>query len=213
MMPFLNANLSILIALILYVPIHFFNMWIHKKARYFILGALILSILVIFIDVPLLSFIMDSGHLSLAFFILIMFAGVMVKSWVPYKKILLVRGDLAIIGFIFLIPHGINRLSLALSGYNMSGLFAAIIMLPLTISSFITIRKNIRPDRWKKLHKLAYVAYFLIYIHLGFDIFLDSTYGYVNFSPNSILFHILILIYIGLKIMRMKQKKVQLKTS
>ncbi|OHE25156.1 MAG: hypothetical protein A2Y45_08675 [Tenericutes bacterium GWC2_34_14] len=170
-----------------------------------------LTTLVIFIDIPVLSFIIDGGHLSLALFILIMFAGVMLKSWIPYKKILLVRGDLAIIGFIFLLPHGINRLSLALSGYNMSGLFAAIIMLPLTISSFITIRKKIRPDRWKKLHKLAYVAYFLIYIHLGFDVFLDSTYGYVKFSPNSILYHSLLLIYIVLKIMRIKQKKVQLK--
>lgn len=212
-MTFLTANLSILIALLLYLLLHFFNTWIHKKARYIILGFLILSTLVMFIDIPLLSFLIDRGHLTLAFFIISMFAGVMNKSWLPYKKILLVRGDLAIIGFILLLPHGINRLSLALSGYNASGLVAALIMIPLTLSSFMTIRKKIRPDRWKKLHKFAYIAYFLIYIHLGFDVFLDATYGYIKFSPNSVLFHMLFVIYIILKILRVTQKNHQLAKS
>lgn len=212
-MAFLTANLSIFIAIILYIVIHFFNTWIHKNTRYIILGFIVLSALVIFINVPVLSFIIDRGHLSLAFFIIIMFAGVMKKTWIPYKKILLVRGDLAILGFILLLPHGINRLSLALSGYNTSGLIALVIMLPLTISSFMSIRKKMRPKRWKMLHKFAYVAYLFIYIHLGFDIFLDVEYGYINFSPNSILYHVLLLLYVILKIMRITQKKVQVNAS
>lgn len=209
-MTFLTANLSIFIAIILYFVIHFWNKWIHRQARWFILGSLLLSTLVLFVDVPFLTFIIDRGHLTLAFFILIMFAGVMKKTWIPYKKILLVRGDLAIMGFIFLLPHGIERLSLALGGYNTSGLISAIIMIPLTISSFMTIRKKIRPDRWRKLHKLAYVAYLMIYFHLGFDVFIDASNGYIALSPNSIVFHLLFITYLVLKILRIREKKVQL---
>lgn len=212
-MAFLTANLSIISAIILYIIIHFFNTWIHKNTRYLIFGFLVLSALVIFFNIPVLSFMIDGGHLSLAIFIIIMFAGVMKKTWIPYKKILLIRGDLAILGFILLLPHGINRLSLALSGYNTSGLIALVIMLPLTISSFMSIRKKMRPQRWKMLHKFAYVAYLFIYIHLGFDIFLDVEYGYINFSPNSILFHMLLLLYVVLRIMRVTQKKVQVNAS
>ncbi len=209
-MSFLTVNLSIVIAIILYVFIHFFNKQIHKQASWFILGALLLSGLVLFIDIPLITYIIDRGHLTLAFFILIMFAGVMKKTWVPYKKILLVRGDLAIMGFIFLLPHGIERLSLALGGYNTSGLIAAIIMIPLTLSSFMTIRKKIRPDRWRKLHKLAYVAYLFIYFHIGFDAYLHASNGYVSLSPNSFLFHLLYITYLLLKVLRLREKKVRL---
>lgn len=209
-MTFLTANLSIFIAIILYGVIHFWNKWIHKEARWFILGSLLLSTLVLFVEIPFLTFVIDRGHLTLAFFILIMFAGVMKKTWVPYKKILLVRGDLAIMGFIFLLPHGIERLSLALGGYNTSGLIAAIIMIPLTISSFMSIRKKIRPDRWRKLHKLAYIAYLMIYFHLGFDVFIDASFGYIEISPNSIVFHLLFITYLVLKILRIREKKVQL---
>lgn len=129
---------------------------------------------------------------------LVMFAGVFRKRWIVYKKILLVRGDLAILGFIFLIPHGIERLSLALNGYQSTGLVAAIVMLPLTISSFMIIRKRIRPDRWKKLHKLAYLAYLMIYIHIGFEIFLNPLNFYIKINEQSLLFHLLFVIYLVL---------------
>ena len=207
-MAFLSANLSILIALIFYVMIHFFNRWIHHHARTLILGSLIIASLVLFTHLPILDDIINRGHLSLAFFLIIMFAGVMKKTWIPYKKILLIRGDLAIMGFIFLLPHGIERLSLALSGYNTSGFIAALIMIPLTLSSFISIRKKIRPDRWKKLHKLAYVAYLMIYIHLGFDLSINPANLYVMLSPNSVLFHVLMVVYLMMKIMRLNDQKI-----
>lgn len=205
-MNFVISNLSIILALVIYACVHFFNKWIHKHNTWFFIIAFILSILVIFVEIPFLSLLIDKGHLSLGIFLLVVFAGVLRKKWIVYKKLLLVRGDLAILGFIFLIPHGVHRLSLALSGYQSTGLIAAIIMIPLTISSFMFIRKKIRPDRWKKLHKLAYIAYLMIYIHLGFDININASSFYVNFGTNSILYHLLFLSYILLKIYRNKGK-------
>lgn len=206
-MDFFIFNLSIVTALVVYGFLHLYNKSIHKHNTYFFLGALLLSLTLIFIEIPVLSLWINNGHLSLGLFMLVMFAGVFKKSWIVYKKILLVRGDLAILGFIFLIPHGIDRLSLALNGYQSTGLVAAIIMLPLTISSFIIIRKKIRPDRWKKLHKLAYIAYLMIYIHIGFEKFLNPLNFYIKINEASLLFHLLFVIYFVLLFNKVAMKR------
>ena len=205
-MPFIESNLAVFLAIFFYVLIHLFNKFLHKNARIFILIALVLSILVYFVDVPLLTELIDSGQLSLALFMLVIVTGILKKKSVFYKRLLLVRGDLAILGFIFLLPHGLNRLSLALNGYNTSGLFAMIVLLPLTITSFMTIRKKIRPDRWKKLHKLAYVAYFLIYMHIGFSAFISKDYYNFQIHTDRILFHLVFIFYFVVKIIQTYQK-------
>lgn len=207
MMAFLNANIAFILALFLYGFIHFLNRWIHRHNGWIFIVALILSAMIFFIDIPLISPIIDSGHVTLAFFLLVMTAGILPKKSIFYKKILLVRGDLAILGFIFLVPHGIVRLSLALYGYNPTGLFASIIMIPLVISSFMVIRKRIRPDRWKKLHRFAYLAYLMIYIHLGFDISINPNNFYLLVSPLSLIFHLYFILYLALKVWMMIKKK------
>lgn len=199
-MDFLISNLSIVIAIIMYGFLHFYNSWMHKHNTWFLLGGLLLALVLTLVDIPVFSVLINNGHLSLGIFMLVMFAGVFKKSWIVYKKILLVRGDLAILGFIFLIPHGIERLSLALNGYQSTGLVAAIIMIPLTLSSFMIIRKMIRPDRWKKLHKLAYIAYLMIYIHVGFEILFNPLNFYIILGETSILFHLLFIVYFVLLI-------------
>lgn len=40
--------------------------------------------------------------------------------------------------------------------------------LPLFYTSFIKIRRKMSVDKWRKLHKLSYLAYALIYVHLVF---------------------------------------------
>jgi DMSO/TMAO reductase YedYZ heme-binding membrane subunit len=207
---FFSANISFVVALFLYALIHLFNRWVHRHNGWIFLGSLILSTSIMFVNIPILSDVIDSGHVSLAFFMLVMVAGVLPKTNLAYKKIFLVRGDFAILGFIYLLPHGIMRLSLALYGYNPSGLIAAIIMIPLTMSSFMIIRKKIRPDRWKKLHQLAYLTYLLIYIHLGFDISLHPSNMYIIISPNSLLFHLFFIGYFVLKMMVIIKKKKRL---
>src|SRR5690554_3559262 len=116
------TNLAILLAIIFYVIIHFYNRFIHTYTKYFILSALIINIIVLLFDINPIDQIIESGHISLALFLLVMFASTFGKKSFLYKKILLVRGDLAILGFILLIPHGLNHLSLALYGYNFTGI-------------------------------------------------------------------------------------------
>ena len=206
-MDFIIRNLGVITAPILFLFIFFFSRHIHKNQYKYEIGAFILSNFVILIQprffdiqVPILNQLITSGHLSLAIFLLVMFAGVLKKNSKAKKSLSLVRGELAVIGFIFLLPHAFARLALSLSGYNMSGLFAFILFIPLTITSFMFVRKKMNPKHWKNLHKLAYVGYFLIYIHLAFNISANPNNRFIRLDPYALLYHFILIVYIVLRI-------------
>jgi len=202
---FISDNLGILLAPLIYLFVFYFGKHFKKNAYYYELVILLFISLITLVGLGILGFrlltiekFLNSGHLSLGFFLLVMFAGVLAKKSKPYKVLLFVRGELAIMGFIFLLPHGLTKLSLALSFYNFTGLIAFILFIPLIYTSFMPIRKKMNPKHWKKLHTLSYVAYMMLYIHLGFDIFIGSTF-YFALARNSILYHVLFLLYFIVK--------------
>jgi DMSO/TMAO reductase YedYZ heme-binding membrane subunit len=151
--------------------------------------------------------LLQNGNITFAFFTLVMFGGAFRKRSLPYKKILQVRRELAITGFIFLLPHAFLRLELALNGYNFTGLIAAIIMIPLVITSFTFVRKKMKPLTWKRVHYGAYVVFLMIYIHLGYVLFLFSGDITISYKESSILYHILFGIYLILKVDRILYHK------
>ncbi len=219
-MEFIVKNLGVLIVPILFVLIYFFSRHIHRNQYKYEIGAFILANVAILIQprffniqIPVLNILIISGHLSLSIFLLVMFAGVLKKNSKAKKALSQVRGELAVIGFIFLLPHAFARLALALSGYNMSGLFAFILFIPLVVTSFMVIRKKMNPKHWKNLHKLGYVAYFLIYIHLAFNVSLNPNFRYIRFDPYALLYHLILMLYIVLRVIyvivpKMKKKKI-----
>lgn len=204
-MDFLSTNLGILVALVLFPLVLYYYKQIHARQYRYMGGALIISFLIILlapilnIHLGLFTEIFLSGHVALGFFILVMFAGVIKKNTLPRKALAVVRGELAVIGFIFLLPHAFTRLSLALGGYNMSGIFAMITLIPLVITSFMFIRKRMTPKSWKTLHKLSYLTYFLIYVHLAFDVTITPTFQSFALSRNAILYHVLLVAYLVLR--------------
>jgi len=206
-MDFIIKNLGVIVAPILFLLIFFYSRHMHRNQYKYELAAFILANIVILIqprffniNIPFLNLLITSGHLSLAIFLLVMFTGVLKKNSKAKKSLSLVRGELAVIGFIFLLPHAFARLALALSGYNMSGLFAFIIFIPLVITSFMFVRKRMNPKHWKNLHKLAYVAYFLIYMHLAFNVSMNPNNRFINFDPYALLYHFIFICYITLRI-------------
>ena len=219
-MEFIVKNLGVLIVPILFVLIYFFSRHIHRNQYKYEIGAFILANVAILIQprffniqIPVLNILIISGHLSLSIFLLVMFAGVLKKNSKAKKALSQVRGELAVIGVIFLLPHAFARLALALSGYNMSGLFAFILFIPLVVTSFMVIRKKMNPKHWKNLHKLGYVAYFLIYIHLAFNVSLNPNFRYIRFDPYALLYHLILMLYIVLRVIyvivpKMKKKKI-----
>ena len=203
---FLQANLGILLVPLLFLFLFYFGKNLKKYDYRYELGALIIVSINALLSLGLFGFrlellerFLQSGHLSLAFFLLVMFTGVLPKKSKPFKVMMHVRGQLAILGFIFLLPHAYSKLSLALAGYNFTGLIAFIVFIPLVFTSFMPIRKKMDPKNWKKLHQFSYITYFLLYLHLGFDILIGNSFSF-TFSQYSILYHLLLLLYIGMRL-------------
>ncbi|MCR3906881.1 MAG: hypothetical protein NUK62_07670 [Tenericutes bacterium] len=198
-MQFIQANFAVFLLPFVFLFVYFFGKHMFQHVYYYILGALIIVTVVMFVDIPFVSNMIDRGHLSLAFFIHVIFAGVFKKKSKMSKILSISRGENAILGFIFLFPHALNRLSLALYGYNTTGLIAFILFIPLVLTSFMIVRKKMKPIHWKRLHKLSYITYILIYIHIGFNIYFRDPFFFAV-KPNVWLFHLLPILYIMLRV-------------
>lgn len=116
--------------------------------------------------------IITLGYVPLAYMIVVMYTGVFQKGYIK-KRLMMVRAENAIIGFIFLLSHAIGFLGFYLDYGNifenivpLIGLSAFILSIPLFVTSFRFIRKHFKYTEWKLLHKLAYFFYLLLLIHL-----------------------------------------------
>ena len=151
---------------------------------------------------PILYAVFFQGHISFALYMLVMFAGALKPKSKPKIALMMVRRELAIIGFLVLIPHMLLLIITALTNYNPTGTIAFLIMIPLFITSFTQVKKKLGPIKWKKLHKWAYPTYLMIYLHVAsitiiFNIIRyndgthglnDYIFGYVRFALYTLIF-------------------------
>ncbi len=190
-----------ILGIILLIPLSLFVIYggkhLHKNENmyYIVVGILttILGILAIVAQVvdydiqsnsAVLYALFFQGHATLPFFILVMFGGAFKKRSKAQITLMKVRRELAILGFLFLIPHAFYLVWLALTNLNPTGTIAFLIMLPLFITSFTEIRKKMHPKQWKSLHKWAYLAYAMIYLHL---ISITVIFNLMNNSGNDLI--------------------------
>lgn len=122
--------------------------------------------------------IFSRGALGAAFWAVVMWAGALPNGSAPIKKLMPIRGELsitaAILTFSHIITYGLQYISNFLKGRTGSGfvvtsivcIIMVLIMIPLTVMSFKTIRKKMNAKRWKKIQRSAYIFYVLIYIHI-----------------------------------------------
>jgi len=161
--------IPVLIIILLALGAYFIGNFIRKKAIYFYIGIFALGVVAfIFRDISIFYFV-NQGFLGFAFFYLVMFAGALDNKSKLRKKLIGVRKEFSILGFLSITPHAIGKLVLIFTGeitYAWFGIAAFIIMIPLFITSFTYIRKRMANKTWKKLQILAYLIYLLILIHL-----------------------------------------------
>jgi methionine sulfoxide reductase heme-binding subunit len=204
MVEFVMSNLGVLFVPFLVVILYFLGDHLKKYSSFYLLATLIFSIIIIFfhsilkLELMIIDMSIVSGHLSLALFLLVIFAGVFSQNSILRMTLSKARGEVAVMAFIFLLPHAYSRLSMALSGYNSTGLVAFVLFIPLVLTSFMFFKKRMKAKHWKTLHKLSYVTYFMIYIHLAFDIWLGDTFS-IRFSAYSIIYH---FIFVGYFVLR-----------
>jgi len=119
--------------------------------------------------------IINMGYVGLSFFLVVMFTGVIDKSEMK-KRLAGTRAELAIIGTIFVFVHALKFIVFAIDYgflwtapfYFYLGVASVFIVIPLFITSFLIIRKKMKGKTWKNLHKLSYLFYLLVGLHLVF---------------------------------------------
>ncbi len=154
--------LIVIFSFLFFKSIRKWNTWLY-------LGSAILSI----VSFTQETTIINMGYLGLSFFIVVMFVTLLDKSEIK-KRLMGVRAELAVIGSIFALTHGLKFIVFSIDFsffweaplYFYIGIASVVVMLPLFITSFMIIRKKIKGKTWKKLHQLSYVFYVLVGCHL-----------------------------------------------
>lgn len=156
------------------------------------------------------------GNFSIAFFMLVMFAGALSPRWNVTKKLLSIRAEAAILGTILIIPHGVmysvrfivkllnnKPITTLYIVYLIIGLIAFIIMIPLFITSLKKVRSKMKYVEWKRLQRWAYPFYVLIYIHIVLSIFNDDEFDIIKLSIYTVVF----VSYFILKLIKISNEK------
>jgi len=142
----------------------------------------------VFRDVKL-TIPVNQGFLGFSFFYVVMITGVFNKDSKIFKNLNSVRSIYSIIGFIILTPHAIFYIVDKFTGnglFDLVGLLAYLIMIPLFITSFQNIDQPAVKFKWKKIQRFAYLAYLLIFVHLII----------VSSFPNSLMYLVLFVPYL-----------------
>ena len=169
---------------------HFFGKALKKKPAVLYGICILLSLVSIFYPreggLPFLDFffkkIMQRGVLAGSLFIWVMLAPVLPKSFSGRKTIYLLRGEMAICASLITLAHNLafggkyfGALFLGQGHISLMELHAAIVsclmillLIPLTITSFQTVRRKMQAKTWKRLQNWSYLFYLLLYLHIFF---------------------------------------------
>ena len=169
---------------------HFFGKAVKKKPAVLYGICILLSLVSIFYPreggLPFLDFffqkIMQRGVLAGSLFILVMLAPVLPKRFSGRKTIYLLRGEMAISASLITLAHNLafggkyfGALFFGQGHISLMELHAAIVsclmillLIPLTITSFQTVRRKMQAKTWKKLQNWSYLFYLLLYLHIFF---------------------------------------------
>lgn len=163
---------------------------LRKNPVPFYIGTILISLLSIFaawsdLAMPALVEkwiipIVAGGGLTGAFFVIVMYAGAFPNRSLGAKTFIPLRGPLSIIASINGLGHsvayglsyykkalnGFSELSTSLIIFIVLSTIMTLIMLPLFITSFVSVRRKMKATTWKKLQRLAYVFYALLFIHV-----------------------------------------------
>lgn len=159
--------------------------------------------------------------LSTALFAAVMYAGAVPNGSKLMKAVMPTRGELSIIASILTLGHNI---SFGLTYFRLlftqpdclpvNQLLAAIcslvmlcIMLPLFITSFKCVRKKMKGSSWKKLQRLAYGFYALIYIHVLLLTLPGAQKGNGSYLLTVVVYSVVFLAYGALRVRKALQKQ------
>lgn len=120
------------------------------------------------------------GTFATSLFILVMYARILPKGSKAMTTIMGLRAPLAIMAAMIILLHNgfylmyyfgrVFTSGIAMDTYEIIAFISTtvmwILLLPLTITSFMKVRRKMNPVKWKNLQRWSYLFYALIYVHV-----------------------------------------------
>ncbi|MFA7377028.1 MAG: hypothetical protein WCZ13_05930 [Acholeplasmataceae bacterium] len=155
--------------ILLTVLAYFAGKFIRKhNVKIYMVAAIVSVLAFIFKDKAFTTPIMQ-GFLGLSFFYIVMITGAIDKKYKIRAKFSGLRREYSIIGFIVITPHALNYMLQGLNGtidLEWFGIISFVLMIPLFVTSFLTIRKKMKAKTWNLIQSAAYIIYLLLFVHL-----------------------------------------------
>lgn len=164
--------------------------------------------------------IFSRGIFATASFMIVMFLGTITKHNDFSKKLMAIRGEMSIMASLLVFSHNIifglryfpilftNPSSMPQRQLIASiiTIFLLLMLIPLFVTSFKTIRRKMKAKSWKNLQKMAYPFFIGIYIHV---MVLYSS----NWKENMLGVVIYTLIYLAYIILRLRKRNIKMQKS
>lgn len=164
--------------------------------------------------------IFSRGIFATASFMIVMFLGTITKHNDFSKKLMAIRGEMSIMASLLVFSHNIifglryfpilftNPSSMPQRQLIASiiTIFLLLMLIPLFVTSFKTVRRKMKAKSWKNLQKMAYPFFIGIYIHV---MVLYSA----NWKENMVGVVIYTLIYLAYIILRLRKRNIKMQKS
>ena len=206
-----------------------FNNQVKKHAAAFYIITVLISAFTVFIPhkflppllVMFINKIFVGGVLQGAIFIIVMYVSVLPQKTRLRIKLSKVRGEMAIIAALFTLIHNISygkRYFMllftdisALKPYEAAAALLSVCMImllvPLTVTSFNIIRKKMSGKSWKKLQRLSYIFYALLYFHIVLIFSRGLLTGRLTYLIDLYIYTLIFGIYAALRLIKYFKKK------
>lgn len=159
------------------------------------------------------TFVLQKGYLSSVLLGIVMFTGCLSASSKLRHHWRLVRGELSVLSFIFILGHLAvflpSYLGRLFSGAALKGnvrtsiivaLVLAVIFVALGVMSFRSVRRRMDPKLWKAIQRLAYLMVALYLVHILFFLGTSALGGSHKGLVSLIVYGVLVLAYAVLRI-------------
>lgn len=153
--------------------------------------------------------------LPLALFVVVMYVGVMPQDSRPCRWLKAVRAELSIVAWVLSLGHvavyGATYLPRLLTGGRMdanvvASFVVAVVLLALLVvlgvTSFNAVKRRMRTESWKKVQKLAYPFFLLVYVHLLLMLAPSALHGGIAATASVAVYSAVFAAYVVLRLVR-----------
>lgn len=166
--------------------------------------------------------VLKRGVLAGALYILVMYAILMPKKSFAQRVLMSLRAEIAIMASILSLIHNIAYgkryfvlLLTDIAVLKSYELYAAVIslimillLIPLTITSFKSVRKKMDAKTWKSLQRSSYIFYALLYAHIAMIYAQGLERGKISYLVDFIIYSFIFILYAVLRLDKYLRQKV-----